>query len=320
MQIPENFTNTKVLVVGDVMLDRYWWGGVNRISPEAPVPVVLHDKTTLVAGGAANVAANIAGIGAIPFLAGIVGDDDEADLFPGVMRNSGIENFKIIGIPGRRSTIKTRIIAHNQQIARLDQESANELSPADQTIVLEAVKPMLAESDAVIISDYAKGLLAADLVRALILEAKRLGKTVLVDPKGKDYAKYTGATIMTPNRREAAEACGFEFDGIDHLEESGRQLLEELSLEAILITQSEEGMTLLQRGKAVEYLSATARRVYDVTGAGDTVIAVMAVALGAGLGFVAAAEIANRAAGLVVEKVGTTPITRDILTLESTRS
>ncbi|MBA2335452.1 MAG: D-glycero-beta-D-manno-heptose-7-phosphate kinase [Blastocatellia bacterium] len=313
MKILDNFADVKVLVVGDVMLDRYWWGRVGRISPEAPVPVVSLERTSLIAGGAANVAANVAGLGAKPFLFGITGKDEGAKLLPEVLQKSNISAFELFPIKDRKTTVKTRIVAHNQQVVRLDQETSTPLNTRETASLLKKIEAAFDLIDVVILSDYAKGFLTDELIRRLISQGKKKGKIVLIDPKGKDYSKYSGATILTPNQREAADACGLEDNCSNLVERSGEMLLERLGLKALLITQGEKGMTLLQKGKSSSYLPATARKVYDVTGAGDTAIATMAVALGSGMDFLQAAEIANTAAGLVVEKIGTTPITREML-------
>ncbi|CAN5602003.1 hypothetical protein BH18ACI3_BH18ACI3_08530 [soil metagenome] len=313
MKILDNFADVKVLVVGDVMLDRYWWGRVGRISPEAPVPVVSLERTSLIAGGAANVAANVAGLGAKPFLFGITGKDEGAKLLPEVLQKSNISAFELFPIKDRKTTVKTRIVAHNQQVVRLDQETSTPLNSRETASLLKKIEAAFDLIDVVILSDYAKGFLTDELIRRLISQGKKKGKIVLIDPKGKDYSKYSGATILTPNQREAADACGLEDNCSNLVERSGEMLLERLGLKALLITQGEKGMTLLQKGKSSSYLPATARKVYDVTGAGDTAIATMAVALGSGMDFLQAAEIANTAAGLVVEKIGTTPITREML-------
>lgn len=311
--ILEKIADTKVLVIGDVMLDRYWWGSVSRISPEAPVPVVSMEKTSILAGGAANVAANIAGLGAEVCLVGITGEDEEAKIFPEILRQGGIFDFNLFPLKHRKTTIKTRIIAHNQQVARIDQETTEPLTKKEVDKIFKQVQNFIKSFDVLIISDYAKGFLTGELCARLITLAGGKNKIILVDPKGRDYSKYKGATILTPNQRETAEACGLTDDSQNSAENAGKLLLKKLSLEALLITQGEKGMTLLQKGKKTSHLKATARKVYDVTGAGDTVIATMAVALGSGLGYQEAAEIANFAAGLVVEKVGTAVVTKDML-------
>lgn len=315
-KIIKNFSKIKVLVVGDVMLDRYWWGTVSRISPEAPVPVVSLEKTSLAAGGAANVAANVAGLGAEPFLIGITGEDEEAKLFPKVLQNANISNYELFPIKNRQTTIKTRIIAHNQQVARIDRETTTYLCSGEVKRLFGKIRTAIENIDVIIISDYAKGFLTEELLMRLISTGNEKNKIILIDPKGKDYSKYKGATILTPNRRETAEACGldfFDFNDQKLAEEARKHILEKLSLQAMLITQGEQGMTLLQKGGEKYHLKAAARKVYDVTGAGDTVIAATAVALAHGLNFLEAAEIANKAAGLVVEQVGTTVVTREML-------
>ena len=313
MEILNNFSRVKVLVVGDVMLDRFWWGNVTRISPEAPVPVVNLQNMSLVAGGAANVAANIAGLGAEAFLVGVVGDDEEAKLFPEALKKSNVSSDHLIKIQGRQTTIKTRIIAHSQQVVRVDRETAEVLTLREEKKVWNTVEKLLKKADIVIISDYAKGVLTENLVMRLITKGIEEGKFVLVDPKGKSYSKYKGATLLTPNQKEAAEACNFEETDKDFVKKSGNLLLKDLAVNAVLITQGENGMMLFQKNEKSAHLKSFARKVYDVTGAGDTVIASLAVALAAGADFYEAAKIANTSAGLVVEQIGTTAISFDLL-------
>ena len=311
--IIKNASKLKVLVIGDVMLDRFWWGSVSRISPEAPVPVVSLEKTSIAAGGAANVAANIAGFGAEPYLIGVIGNDEAGQTFPEVLSNANVSRFKLYTIKNRKTTIKTRIIAHNQQVARIDQETITNLQVKEVKRIFENTQKEIENADIIVISDYAKGFLSEELLMRLISLASEKNKMILIDPKGKDYSKYQGATILTPNQRETADACGLDVNNQNLAEEAKKIILEKLSLEALLITQGEQGMTLLQKGKEKCHLHAATRKVYDVTGAGDTVIAAMAVALASGLNFLEAAEIANLAAGLVVEQVGTTAISKDML-------
>ncbi len=309
----ENFSKVKVLVVGDVMLDRYWWGNVNRISPEAPVPVVHLKETSLVAGGAANVAVNIAGLTAEPFLVGIIGDDKEAELFPALLNNSKISADYLIKLPNRQTTLKTRVVAHSQQVVRIDQESKLNLTNSDEDKIWGKIKDLIKKVDLVVLSDYNKGFLTENLLRRLITTSLESNKFILVDPKGKNYNKYQGATILTPNLKEIAEACELDESEPEMLERAGNQLLATLDLKALLITQGEEGMTLLEKNKKSIHLIARAREVYDVTGAGDTVIATLAVAIGAGLSLAESANAANIAAGIVVEQVGTSTINFDEL-------
>lgn len=294
------------------MLDRYLWGTVSRISPEAPVPIINIKKTSLVLGGAANVAANIAGLGAKPILAGICGNDEEAKALVELLRKKQISNY-LIQLDNRQTTIKTRIVAHNQHVARIDQETTEALSELEANSCFDKIVKQLEDVSIVIISDYAKGLLTEQLLARLIKTCSKKNKKILIDPKGKDYTKYRGATVLTPNRREAAEATGFDEDEPDLIEKAGKILLNKIKSEALLITQGEKGMTLLEKTGKNFHLGALARNVYDVTGAGDTVIASFAVAVGAGASFSEAAQIANIAAGLVVEEVGTTAISAALL-------
>lgn len=299
------FSRVKVLIVGDVMLDRYLNGEVTRISPEAPVPVVRLKNTNLIAGGAANVAANVAGLGATPFLIGVIGGDAEGNSFPGLLKSANVSADGLIKIENRQTTVKIRVTAHNQQIVRIDCETREPLGAADEEKVWLAAALRLAWADVVLISDYDKGVLSETLISRLIKQARRLDKFVVVDPKGKDYGKYKNATLITPNQYEVQEVCGLSDGGESSLTAAGASLRRRLGLEAVLITRGEQGMTLLKKDGSATHLTATARNVYDVTGAGDTVIAVMATALGAGQDFLTAAETANAAAGLAVEKVGT---------------
>jgi len=313
MEFLNKISKVRILVIGDVMLDRYWWGNVNRISPEAPVPIVNLEKISLTVGGAANVAANIAGLGAEPFLVGVIGNDSESDLIVANLTEKNVSTDFLVQSKERLTTVKTRIIAHNQQIARIDQEIKDDLNVADEKNVWEHTKKLLGQVEIVIVSDYGKGVITNNLLSRLITTCKSQGKSVLIDPKGKNYAKYKGAAMLTPNRFEVAEACGLEHYNQTLIEESGHKLLSELSLKYLLITQGEDGMTLFEQNRKAVHLPVESRNVYDVTGAGDTVIACLAVSMGAGADFLEAANLANRAAGLVIEQVGTTAISMEML-------
>ena len=313
MEITENFSKVKVLIVGDIMLDRYWWGSVSRISPEAPVPVVTLNKTSLLPGGAANVAANVAGLGAKPYLVGIIGEDAEARMFSEALREANISSSFLVPLKNRRTTVKTRIVAHNQHVVRIDQENTHALSKEEEQSVFKKIESLIDEVDIVIISDYAKGLITEELAKRLITKTVSQKKKILVDPKGKNYSKYKGATLITPNQKEAVQATNIDEYEEDSIEKSGNMLLDNLSVEALLITRGEKGMTLFQKNKEIANLKALARKVYDVTGAGDTVIASLAVMLASGADFLEAANIANISAGLVVEQIGTTAISVETL-------
>jgi len=294
------------------MLDHYLWGSVSRISPEAPVPIVNVDKTSLVLGGAANVAANIAGLGAKPILVGITGEDKEAEILAEVLKQTKISPTYLVSLKKRRTTIKTRIVAHSQHVVRFDQETINPIRAEEEDLIFDKIGRVLKKVSIILISDYAKGLLTEAFLKRLITSAESNNKIVLVDPKGKDFSKYKGADIITPNRTEAIEACSLK-EQPDVIDKAGKKLLADLNLKAVLITQGEKGMTILDNKNKICHLKALARNVYDVTGAGDTVIATFAAALGAGANYFEAATIANISAGLVVEQIGTTAISLGIL-------
>lgn len=313
MKFLEKNPPVRVLVVGDVMLDRYWWGNVSRISPEAPVPIVNLEKISSTVGGAANVAANIAGLGAVPLLVGVVGVDTESDAVLDNLKAKNVSTDFLFKSPHRRTTVKTRIIAHHQQIARIDREMTDDLNVSEEENVWRIVASVLDKVEIVIVSDYGKGVMTSNLLSRLIKTCGIKGKFVLIDPKGKNYSKYSGATMLTPNRFEVAEACGLENYNQTSIEESGNRLLSELSLKYLLITQGEDGMTLFEKNREAVHLPVESRNVYDVTGAGDTVIACLAVSIGAGAKFLEAAKLANRAAGLVIEQIGTTAISMEML-------
>jgi D-beta-D-heptose 7-phosphate kinase/D-beta-D-heptose 1-phosphate adenosyltransferase len=305
--ILNKFTDAHVAVVGDVMLDRYWWGDAVKISPEAPVPVVRMHRSSVAVGGAANVAANLSGLGVRTTLIGVIGEDAEGKTLSDELRRLGIESRSLVTDDGRPTTAKTRVIAHSQQVTRIDHESQEPISPAVEKDVLELLTIALKECDAIVVSDYAKGLLTEKILTELMRQANALGKPVLVDPKGKSYGKYSGAAVITPNRHEAADACGISESEPDFVLKAGERLLSELSCGAVLITRGEEGMSLFER-HSVLHLPTSARRVYDVTGAGDTVIATLAACLAAGADLPTSSRVANLAAGIVVESVGTTHI------------
>jgi D-beta-D-heptose 7-phosphate kinase/D-beta-D-heptose 1-phosphate adenosyltransferase len=313
MQVLDQISNLKILVVGDVMIDRYWWGTVNRISPEAPVPIIQLEEMSLTAGGAANVAANLAGLGATPYLFGIRGDDGEGTQLEDVLTDAGITDHFVTPVAGRKTTSKTRIVAHSQHVVRIDQETTDAIPDDVADRLLPQIFEVLADADAVIVSDYAKGFLSDHLLTELISETHRQSKLLIVDPKGRDYSRYRGASVITPNKREAADACSLDPGSGNVVARAGKGLMEQLGVEAVLITEGENGMTLFRKGNEPAHLDSLARHVYDVTGAGDTVIATFTAAAAAGNDLLASARLANAAAGLVVGEIGTTRITRDML-------
>ncbi len=298
-----DFTRARVLVAGDIMLDRYWSGATRRISPEAPVPVVHVGSMDDRPGGAANVALNLAALGCQTRLAGITGRDEAADILAIRLADAGIDAH-LLRLPGLPTITKLRVLSHNQQLLRLDFEEP--LTRAGDDPLPALVQGLLAEADLLVLSDYAKGTLADP--RPLIEAARALGKPVLVDPKGRDFGHYRGATLLTPNRAELEAVTGAWRDDAD-LVERGQRLRNELGLEALLVTLGERGMLLLPADREALHLPTRAREVYDVTGAGDTVIATLAGALAAGAELAEACTLANCAAGLAVGKLGTATVT-----------
>jgi rfaE bifunctional protein kinase chain/domain len=300
------FQKARLLVVGDVMLDRYWFGDTERISPEAPVPVVLVSKDDERLGGAANVARNAASVGAQISILGVVGDDEPGRRVEQLLEAQGVKSY-LQRDPNLPTTVKLRVVARQQQLIRLDFEKA----PTHEALLnkLEQFQSLLTNVDAVVFSDYGKGGLTH--VTQMIEAAKAAGKVVLVDPKGDDYSKYQSASIITPNRSELREVVGRWKDEAD-LTARAQALREKLKLSALLLTRSEEGMTLFTT-EGVEHVKAQAREVFDVSGAGDTVIATMAVAMAAGWPAAKAMLLANKAGGIVVGKLGTATVSLEEL-------
>jgi rfaE bifunctional protein kinase chain/domain len=295
----------RVLVVGDVMLDEFLWGKVTRISPEAPVPVVEVESQTSHLGGAGNVARNIRALGGGAALAGVVGRDPAGDRVRQALAEAGIASILTPGEAGRPTTLKSRIVAHHQQVVRADRESSADIPAALERLIVERALPFLADGHALVISDYDKGVITAGLLRRLMPRARRRGLPVLVDPKLRHLSLYKGATLVTPNQREAEQAAGFAFRRPGDLEKAGPVLLRKLGCQAVLVTRGEHGMSLFERGQAPVHIETAAREVFDVTGAGDSVIATLALALAAGATLAEAATLANYAAGVVVGKLGT---------------
>jgi rfaE bifunctional protein kinase chain/domain len=305
-KMPAAFDKTRILVVGDVMLDRYWFGEVSRISPEAPVPVVRVERREERLGGAANVARNAAALGAQIGLLGVVGQDEAGDTIERLLKDLGIGIY-LNRDPAISTIIKLRVIGRQQQLLRIDFEEA----PTDTVLrdKLAQFNALLPKFDVIVLSDYAKGSLVN--VRDMIASAKKAGKRILVDPKGEDFSAYAGASILTPNKSELKHIVGSWKSEVE-LTAKTQQLRRSLDLEALLLTRSEEGMTLYtEQGET--HFPAMAREVYDVSGAGDTVIATLATMLGAGVSLIDAVAVANRAGGIVVGKLGTATVTKEEL-------
>ncbi len=302
----EQFSKTRLLVVGDVMLDRYWFGDTHRISPEAPVPVVQVGKIDERLGGAANVARNIAALGAKTTILGVIGDDEAGRRVSDLLKSSGVDSQLEVDakVP---TTVKLRVIARQQQLIRLDfEETPSEIALAHK---LERYEKLIGDADVVILSDYGKGALGP--VALMIEQARAQKKMILVDPKGDDYAKYRGATVLTPNRSELRQVVG-QWTSEEDLSKRAQDLRRSLNLEALLLTRSEEGMSLFTEA-GVSHVKAQAREVFDVSGAGDTVIGTLAVALAAKWPLERAMALANRAGGIVVGKLGTATVTSEEL-------
>ncbi|RKZ94663.1 MAG: bifunctional heptose 7-phosphate kinase/heptose 1-phosphate adenyltransferase, partial [Gammaproteobacteria bacterium] len=306
--IPD-FSQTKILVVGDLMLDRYWHGPTSRISPEAPVPVVKIEESEERAGGAGNVALNIAALNGIPSLVGLTGQDEAARILKNRLTHQGV-NCQFVELEGCTTITKLRVLSRHQQLIRLDFEDGflldNGVHSDSGEYLLQAYQKQLDTNDVIIFSDYQKGTLR-DLAKLIAL-AKEQNKKVIIDPKGNDFSIYQGATLLTPNMSEFEAIVGY-CENDEQLVEKAEQLCQQLQLDALLITRSEKGMTLVQSNKHAVHLPTRARDVYDVTGAGDTVIATLAVAIAAGMDMVDATKLANLAASVVVGKVGTASVT-----------
>jgi D-beta-D-heptose 7-phosphate kinase/D-beta-D-heptose 1-phosphate adenosyltransferase len=312
-RIVDGFATRRLLVFGDLMLDRFIWGAVRRISPEAPVPVVEVDRESQHLGGAGNVVANLVALGASAVPVGVSGDDANADLLKAEFRRAGVDTRAIVRDATRPTTTKTRIIAHSQQVVRADRERRHEVAPAIANALVRAFVERLEEADAVVVSDYDKGLLAGDLLTRALAAARERGVPVCLDPKVRRFAAYRPVTAVTPNHHEAEAATGMACATDDEIEACARRIGEMLGGPAVLITRGEAGMTLLDAEDRLSHIPAVAREVYDVTGAGDTVIATFALALAAGAEMREAAALANHAAGVVVAKVGTATVSPDEL-------
>ena len=306
MTMREALRGARVLVVGDVMLDRYWFGDVERISPEAPVPVVRVARTDDRLGGAANVARNVAALGAAASLIGVIGADEPGDCVRRLLEASGVAPHLFVDA-AVKTTIKLRVIGRTQQLLRIDFEN----QPTDDALLakLDEFERVVSDHDVVVFSDYGKGGLTH--IPRMIATARAAGRRVLVDPKGSEYARYRGAHIITPNRAELREVVGRWADEAE-LTTKAQALRRDLDLEALLLTRSEEGMSLYGEGSTLN-VPTVAREVFDVSGAGDTVIATMAAALAAGASLEDAVRLSNQAAGIVVGKLGTAVVTADEL-------
>ncbi len=312
--IIRRFSSTRVLVIGDLIMDHFIWGKVRRISPEAPVPVVEVASEDLMLGGSANVANNIASLGGAAFVTGVVGTDDDGRKFIQKLKELKLPTGGVITVRSRPTIVKTRIIAHGQQVVRFDREDSKRISRQACAKVMAHITKSLDSTDVVILSDYAKGLITEKMFAQTVALCKERGIPVAVDPKVEHFGYYYGATVVTPNNLEASIASGLEIIDSKSLTAAGGKLMKQLGCAALLITRGEHGMSLFEdsqeeRTPKETHIPTVAKEVFDVSGAGDTVIGVMALALGARANYREAAALANFAAGVVVGKIGTATLT-----------
>ncbi len=298
------FSSSSILVVGDIMLDQFVWGEVSRISPEAPVPVVNVQDETFLLGGAANVANNLRSLGAGAFLSGVIGRDSFGRLLRDLAGQNGVDTAGLVEA-SRPTTLKTRILARGQQVVRVDREEKQPLSNSVVDALTSQMKNLLGRCSCVIVSDYHKGVVSSPLMKFLVRETADRQIHLLVDPKPANYHLYQGATLITPNQKEAMAMASMKISGENELERAAMKIAGTLGAQGVLITRGARGMTLWQADKGIFSIPTMAREVFDVTGAGDTVISVIALGLAAGLRMCEAAYLANIAAGIVVGKVGT---------------
>jgi D-beta-D-heptose 7-phosphate kinase/D-beta-D-heptose 1-phosphate adenosyltransferase len=314
MKYIDRFPSTRTLVVGDVMLDHYIWGKVSRISPEAPVPVVNVTKESVLLGAATNVVNNIHALGGKVNICGVIGHDEAGRQLIHMLRVQGIHTDGLIVEGGRPTTIKTRVIAHSQQVVRFDRETKVGIEQDTHRRIFEYVKQQADDGlDAIVLSDYSKGVVTKDLVRDIVKLAKKKDMIVSVDPKVNHFGIYSGVTILTPNTKEASIGSKIEIEDDESLLRAGALLLKRLKCNAVLVTRGEHGMSLFERGGRVTHIPTVAQEVFDVTGAGDTVISTLTLAMAASADMVDAARLSNYAAGIVVGVVGTATVKPDEL-------
>jgi D-beta-D-heptose 7-phosphate kinase/D-beta-D-heptose 1-phosphate adenosyltransferase len=313
VKLARDFSGGRVLVVGDVMLDQFIYGSVERISPEAPVPVVDVQDETFMLGGAANVLHNIRELGGVSTVCGIIGDDIYGRKTKQLFREVKAPTDGLIEVKGRGTSKKTRIIAHSQQVVRFDKEEKNSITKATIKKLISYIRANIKKYDAVIISDYGKGVITKELAAAVVEICVKKGRAIVVDPKPENLSFYKLTTSMTPNHHEAGLAAGIKITDDKTLEKAGKKILKTLKSDSVLITRGDKGMALFEKDGSISKIPTVARNVYDVTGAGDTVIAAFALALSVGASSKEASVLANYAAGIVVGKVGTATVTVDEL-------
>jgi len=312
-EIKKSFYNKKIAVIGDMMLDSYTWGDVKRISPEAPVPVIEVNEEFNRFGGAANVALNILKLGGIPFPIGVIGNDINGHIFLSLMKDAEINSEGLVVDPKRPTTAKIRVIARDQHVVRIDKESKEYLHRDIQHKIYETVLKNIGSFDGIILQDYNKGVLTPALIKKIITLANRKKKLITVDPKFHNFFSYKNVTVFKPNRKEAEDVLGMKIKTEEDVNEAGTKLLSKLNSRYLLLTLSEEGIAIYEKGKPGRRMPTKARKVADVSGAGDTVISTLTMALAAGADIMEATYLANYAGGLVCEEVGIVPIEADVL-------
>jgi D-glycero-beta-D-manno-heptose-7-phosphate kinase len=305
----QGFADKRVAVVGDIMLDRYYWGSVHRVSPEAPVPIVDVESESVRLGGAANVANNIRSLGGIPLLVGLVGDDHPGKMFLDLLRGQNLEIGGIVVDSSRPTTIKTRVIAAGQHVVRVDNESKVDCPEHLRHGIIDAVKYGIHGIDAILVEDYNKGVVTREVIQELTALAKKYNKIITVDPKFNNFLEFKEVTVFKPNRRETEEVLGGRLRSDEEVVQAGRKLLGLLHARNVLLTRGDEGMSLFEADGSVTHIRTAAQNVQDVSGAGDTVISTLTLALAAGMDVRKACMLANCAAGVVVGSVGIVPIT-----------
>ncbi|MFO7784698.1 MAG: D-glycero-beta-D-manno-heptose-7-phosphate kinase [Thermodesulfobacteriota bacterium] len=305
----DRFKKTRILVIGDIILDKYVWGHVSRISPEAPVPVVEVKQETKRLGGAANVLHNIASLGGHALLCGVIGEDHSGREMVERIEGMGLPSDGIVTVTDRPTSVKSRVVAHNQQVVRFDRESRKRIEPEAIHRILDFIKSVHKDIDAIIVADYGKGVISGVMMKGLRTLVWETGTILGVDPKTGNFDSYKGVHVITPNDHEAGAYCGMEIEDEEGLLLAGHRMLEELEARSVLITQGKDGMTLFEQGGEVSHIPTVARKVFDVTGAGDTVISTLCMGLAAGMDLKSASVVSNFAAGIVVGELGTSTVT-----------
>ena len=309
----KRFPGKRIAVIGDLMLDRYYWGAVRRVSPEAPVPVVEVESESVRLGGAANVANNIRSLGGVPVVVGIVGDDHIGTVLRDLVRDAGFDGSGLMVDPTRPTTVKTRVIAQGQHVVRIDNESKSPCSAQLRHQLVDIMRAQIPSLDGIIIEDYNKGVVSKEVIEDVIALARQHKKIITVDPKFDNFLDYKQVTVFKPNRREAEEVLGGRLRSVEEVERAGKRLLELLRAENVLLTRGEDGMSLFEADGKIFHLPSAATNVQDVSGAGDTVISTLTMALASGANIREACMLANCASGVVVGAIGIVPIKPDEL-------